>query len=127
VLDALPNKLDATALGTSLQQVILNRSGVTIDGITVPADQSQSSTSTTDTAAGTSSGPTPTEMKFDFTVSGSYDKIRNMMLDLERTIRPIKIVSITLNGDDTAMTASVSAVTYYQASKSAQIKQEVVK
>jgi hypothetical protein len=127
VLDALPNRLDATALGTSLQQVILNRSGVTIDGITVPADESQSNTNATGATNSASSSPTPTEMKFDFTVSGSYDKIRNMMLDLERTIRPVKIVSITFNGDDAAMTATVTAVTYYQASKSAQIKQEVVK
>ena len=66
-------------------------------------------------------------MKFDVTVSGSYDKIRSLMLDLERTIRPIKLTSLTLDGDDAAMTATVSGVTYYQPSKSASVKQEVVK
>lgn len=126
VLDALPSKFDPTALGTSLQQAILSRSGVTIEGITVPSDEDQGTTTSTDGST-TEGDATPKEMKFEVTVSGSYDKIRNMMLDLERTIRPMKVTSITLNGDDAAMTASVSGVTYYQPSKSATIKQEVVK
>lgn len=126
VLDALPSKFDPTALGTSLQQAILSRSGVTIEGITVPSDEEGVSTST-DGEASTANDATPKEMKFEITVSGSYDKIRSMMLDLERTIRPMKVTSITLNGDDAAMTAAVAGVTYYQPSKSATIKQEVVK
>ncbi len=131
VLDALPSKLDATALATSLQQVILSKSGVTIDSISVPSDQpgvagGASAGATTKTgAADTSTGPQ--EMKFDIGVSGSYDKIRNMVFDLERTIRPIKVISMTLTGDDAAMTAKMSIVTYYQPSKTITIKQEVVK
>jgi hypothetical protein len=133
VLDALPSKFDATALATSFQQAILSRSGVTVEGINVPSDQGVSTTATggaAATAAGTTpsaSSATPQEMKFDLTVSGSYDKIRNLLLDLERTIRPIKITSVDLNGDDANMTATVTGVTYYQPSKSASIKQEVVK
>jgi hypothetical protein len=129
ILDALPSRFDATALATSLQQAILSRSGVTVEGISVPSDP------VTSTAAGgsagsttsTTIGSTPQEMKFEITVSGSYDKIRNMMLDLERTIRPMKVLAITLGGDDSAMTANISGVTYYQPSKTATIKQEVVK
>lgn len=128
VLDALPSKFDPTALGTSLQQAILSRSGVTIEGITVPSDEDLGTTTSADGSTATTEGDaTPKEMKFEITVSGSYDKIRNMMLDLERTIRPMKVTSITLNGDDAAMTANVAGVTYYQPSKSATIKQEVVK
>ena len=130
VLDALPGKFDATALATSLQQAILSRSGVTIEAITVPSDVS-TDTSGAGSGATTSTAATPDaspqEMKFDITVSGSYDKIRSMMFDLERTIRPIKVTAITLDGDDTAMTATISAVTYYQPAKSASIKQEAVK
>lgn len=120
VLDALPSKLDPTALGTSLQQAILSRSGVAVEGITVPSDEAQN-------ADADGADATPKEIQFEVTVSGSYDKIRSMLLDLERTIRPMKVTSITLNGDDAAMTAAVSGVTYYQPSKSADIKQEVVK
>ena len=130
VLDALPSNFDATALATSLQKAILSRSGVTVEGISVPSDQEATTTggSTGDTASNAAANtPTPKEMKFDVTVSGSYDKIRTMLLDMERTIRPMKVTAITLNGDDAAMTATVSGVTYYQPSKSASIKQEVVK
>ncbi len=132
VLDALPSNFDATAWATSLQKAILSHSGVAIDGISVPSDEGGSATtgSTAGAASTTPSTPTastPQEMKFDVTVSGSYDKIRGMMLDLERTIRPIKVTSITLDGDDAAMTATIGGVTYYQPSKSATVKQEVVK
>ncbi len=132
VLDALPSTFDATALATSFQKAILSHSGVAIEGINVPSDQNQTTTggntpTTTPSSSGSTTDPTPQEMKFDVTVSSSYDKIRNMLLDLERTIRPIKVTSLTLDGDDAAMTATVSGVTYYQPSKSAQTKQEVVK
>lgn len=136
VLDALPSQFDATAFATSLQQAILSRSGVSIQGISVPSDQGNGTTttgsaagsSTTSTSAsGTQGDPTPMQMKFDITVSGSYDQIRSMMLDMERTIRPIKVTAITLSGDDAAMTATVSGVTYYQLSKSVVINQEPVK
>lgn len=130
VLDALPSRFDATALATSLQQAILSRSGVTIESISVPSDQGDTGAATT-TGGTTTTAATPDakpqEMKFDISVSGSYDKIRSTMLDLERTIRPIKVTAVTLDGDDTAMTATISAVTYYQPAKSASIKQEVVK
>lgn len=126
VLDALPSQFDATAFATSLQQAILNRSGVSIQGINVPSDDG--TTGSTGTAVATNqTDPTPQEMKFDITVSGSYDQIRNMMLDLERTIRPIKVTAITLTGNDASMTATISGVTYYQLSKSVVIKQEPVK
>ena len=127
VLDALPSRFDATALATSLQQAILSRSGVSIDSISVPADQAADGTTADGSVPVASPDAKPQEMPFNIAVSGSYDKIRSMLLDLERTIRPIKVTDITLEGDDTAMTATVSAVTYYQPAKSASIKQEVVK
>lgn len=132
VLDALPSTFDSTAWATSLQKAILSHSGVAIEGINVPGSQDSTTTATGASSSAsstnsTSTSATPQEMKFDVTVSGSYDKIRSMLLDLERTIRPIKVTSITLDGDDAAMTATVSGVTYYQPSKSASVKQEVVK
>jgi hypothetical protein len=132
VLDALPSRFDSTALATSFQQAILSHSGVTIEGISVPSDQDPS-VSTANAASGAGNAPTnttastPQEMRFTLTVSGGYDKIRGMLLDLERTIRPMKLTAIDLSGDDANMTATVAGLTYYQPSKSANIKQEVVK
>jgi hypothetical protein len=135
VLDALPSRFDSTALATSFQQAILSHSGVTIEGISVPSDQDPSAGTTGAAAIANSTGKTPVntsaatpqEMRFTLTVSGSYDKIRSMLLDLERTIRPMKLTAIDLSGDDANMTATIGGMTYYQPSKSANIKQEVVK
>lgn len=117
VLDALPISADSAALATSLQKVILSRSGVSIESITVP----------TESADVTKTPATPQELKFSFVVSGSYDKIKNLVHDLERTIRPMKVTSITLNGNDASLRANFDAVTYYQPAKSVNATQEVIK
>lgn len=129
VLDALPTTFDPAALATSLQQVILSRSGVSIESITVPPDPDTTGTgSTTATAPTTSQAATgPQEIKFSFVVTGTYDKIKNLVLDLERTIRPIKINNLTLNGTDANLRASFDASTYYQAPQSVTLGSEVVK
>ena len=112
VLDALPTTDDPAALATSLQQVILSRSGVTIESISVPTSgEAETSDSTTATTSG------PQEMKFSISVSGTYDKIKTLVNDFNRTIRPMKIENMTLNGSDTNLRATFDIVTYYQARK----------
>lgn len=123
VLDALPTKFDSTALATSLQQAILGRSGVVVESIVVSPDPLSSGT---DPAVAAEQAK-PAEQPFSVTVSGSYDKIRNMVNDLERTIRPMKIVSINMNGNDADMRVTVEGITYYQPAKSTKVKEEVVK
>ncbi|HSW81224.1 MAG TPA: type 4a pilus biogenesis protein PilO [Candidatus Saccharimonas sp.] len=117
VLDALPITDDSAALATSLQQAILSKSGVSIQSITVPAESAA--------AQGTTS--TPQEMKFSFVVTGTYDKIKTMVHDLERTIRPIKITDISMTGSDANLQANVDAITYYQPAKTVNAREETVK
>lgn len=117
VLDALPITNDSAALATSLQQAILNRSGVSIESITVPAESGDA----------TNVPSTPQEVKFSFVVTGSYDKIKTLTHDLERTIRPIKVTGITMNGNDASLRATFDAVTYYQPAKSVKATMEVIK
>lgn len=117
VLDALPSAFDSAALGTSLQQAVLNRSGVVIENIVVPKD-------TESTAIPIAS--TPQEMKFSFIISGSYEQVNKAIVDIEHTIRPIKITSMSLTGTDIDLRASVEAVTYYQPAKSVMVTEEVV-
>lgn len=118
ILDALPSKLDTTALATSLQAIVA-RSGVSIETIDVPGSLSQAGDSQADTS--------PVEQKFTITTIGTYDKIRSMVVDLERSIRPIKLTGIKLAGSDAAMRATIEGTTYYQPSKTISIKQQVVK
>lgn len=117
VLDALPITNDSSALATSLQQAILSRSGVSIESITVPAESGDNPAVTA----------TPQEVQFSFVVTGSYDKIKTMTHDLERSIRPIKVTGISLNGNDASLRATFDAITYYQPAKSVEPTKETVK
>lgn len=122
VLDALPSVADPTQFATSLQQSILNRSGVSIESIAVGGTAAAASQPQTAAPAGG-----PVEQPFTVIVNGSYDKIRNLLLDLERTIRPIKITHLDLSGNDASMRATITAVTYYQPAKKVTITQETVR
>lgn len=121
VLDALPTTFDPAALATSLQQVVLSRSGASIESISVPPD--------VDTVAGAETEVTPgaQEIKFSFAAVGSYDKIKSLMIDLNRTVRPMKLVSLTLNGSDNNLRAAFEYVTYYQPAQSVKLGEEAVK
>lgn len=118
VLDALPISNDTAALATSLQQAILNRSGVTVESITVPPEVADETSPTK---------AEPQEVKFSFVVSGSYDKIKTLTNDLERTIRPIKVVAVVMNGNDASLRATFDAVTYYQPARTANATEETIK
>lgn len=121
VLDALPSRADVTALATSVQQVIAPHSGVSLESITVPTEAEDSSTVSTDTTVG------PIEQKFTVVVTGSYDKIHSFVQDLEKTIRPMKVVAMTLNGTDNSLRSSIDVITYYQPSKTVNITKKVIR
>ncbi|HEX4662001.1 MAG TPA: type 4a pilus biogenesis protein PilO [Candidatus Saccharimonadales bacterium] len=121
VLDALPSRADVTALATSVQQVIAPHSGVSLESITVPTEAQDSSVTSTDTTVG------PVEQKFTVVVTGSYDKIHGFTQDLEKTIRPMKVVGMTLSGSDNSLRASIDVITYYQVSKSVNITKKVIR
>lgn len=130
VLDALPTTFDPAALATSLQQVVLSRSGVSIESISVPPDVDNTASSTGTSAATATTGTSttgPQEVKFSFVVTGTYDKIKALVVDLERTIRPIHINTMTLNGSDSNLRASFDASTFYQPSQTVSLGSEVVK
>lgn len=121
VIDALPTEADAVDFGASLQNKILSRSGVVIDSIAVeaPSTSSSSSSSSSSTSKKTSSAiafPTAQPMTFSVTVIGSYNNIQETLKDIQRTIRPIIIDSILLEGTDARLTATIKATTYYSPS-----------
>ena len=116
VIDALPTEDDAVDLSTSLQSEILSRSGVTIDTITT--DGVASSTGASDDVATSSSIAFPTANRLPFRVSviGGYNSIKETLENMQKSIRPIIINSITLDGTDDRLTASITATTYYSPS-----------
>ena len=117
VLDALPSKYDFPALATSLEGVITGL-GLEINGIT--------GTDNEISAEQTSVNPKPIEVPFQIVAQGPYDKSKTLILNLERSIRPIVIKKLTLSGDTASLETDVTAITYYQPAKKLEIEQKLV-
>jgi hypothetical protein len=120
VLDALPPKYDFPALATSLEK-ILTDGGYTINGITGIDNE------TTESSTSSSSSPQPVEMPFTLTVSGPYAQIKNLPVDLERSIRPIHISMVDLAGTESDARITVTAKTFYQPGKNLELGSKEVK
>jgi Tfp pilus assembly protein PilO len=117
ILNALPSKYDFPALTTSIEKIIVG-SGAKVTSITGSDNEAA--------AEQNSINPTTVEIPFQITANGSYATIQKLITDIQRSIRPIKIISVTLSGSDNNMQCSISAVTYYQPSKSIGINEKLV-
>ncbi len=119
VLDALPSKYDYPALVTSLENLLTNQSV-----------EIQSITGTDNAATGGivsgSSNPSPQPMPFQVVVTGNYGSIQNVVSAFERSIRPFQIQSLELAGDQSKLTLTVSANTYWQPAKDLSIRTRTI-
>ncbi len=111
--DALPPIYDYPALITSVQNII-SVPGLKVNSI------SGTDTSSTTPAPGTAvtptpqaAGGTPIAMPFTFTVEGSYTAVQSVFANLQKSVRPIQVVSVNMTGSDSDLTATVNAQTYY--------------
>lgn len=129
VIDALPTEDDSTALSSSLQNKVLSRSGVTIDQISVESTSTDGG-STDDASATTSSSsvdfPKAQPITFRISFVGSYDAVESTLRDIERTIRPITISQMTIDGSDEKLTVTIDATTYYSSSVNFQMGKKTV-
>lgn len=123
VIDALPTADDRAALATSLQQVVLSRSGVGIQSISV-TDTTSISATDEDLAADSS---TPQEIVFNLVLVGNYTQISQAVSDMERSIRPMSVESLQLEGSGNQLTATISAKTFFLPAKTMEVKKEALK
>lgn len=121
ILDALPSTYDFPALANSLESLIQNANGLKITSISGTDDEANQAANTS------SSAPTPVPMPFQIAASGSYQSVQSLVSELEHSIRPFQIQKIAISGDQSNLTLTVSAQTYYQPAKSLKIGTKVVK
>ena len=119
VLDALPSKYDYPALATSLEKILTSQT-VQIQSITGTDDAANQSTNQS------SIEPAPQPMPFQIIVQGNYDSIKNVVDAFERSIRPFQVQSLELAGDQSQLSLTISAQTYYQPSKNLNIRTKAV-
>ncbi len=117
VLNALPSKYDFPALATSLES-LMNQSGVNIVGISGTDDQASAQQS--------SNEPQPTEIPFSLTANGSYDSVKKLVANLEKSTRPITIKTIKYSGTESDLQVNIDAVTYYQPLKTLDLNKKQV-
>lgn len=120
ILDALPSKYDFPALATSLEKLVTSE-GLIVMNITGTDEE------ITQAANQSSATPQAVAMPFQIQVSGSYQSVRGLVSDLERSIRPFQVLKVELSGQEGSMTATIDAQTYYQPEKDLNIRTEVVK
>lgn len=119
VIDALPTVEDKTSLATSMQKEVLGPAGVAITSFAVSdGDDGFGVESTNETGV--------PSFDFRFTISGSYENIRNALKNIERSIRPIKVTSVEIQGSGGQIEATIQATTYYQDAKGVGLKTEKV-
>lgn len=121
IIDALPTEENRSALATSMQTEVLGPSGVTINSFAVTDSDSNL------TSGASVTGTDALSFDFTFSITGNYAQIQQAIKNMERSIRPITVKSINVQGVSEKLDASIIATTYYQPAKDIQLKNKEVK
>lgn len=117
VLDALPSQANSEALGASLEQKLLEVGSVSIESLTV-----ESVTAGDDDE---DSG----EINFSFSVSAggdSADKLREVLTNLQRSIRVIDVTDVSIEQQGERITMNVDGRAFYSPEKRVEFKEKKV-
>jgi hypothetical protein len=121
ILDALPPSYDFPALASSIEAILSNQ-GLNVTGIGGTDNE------LTEQSNNSSANPQPVEMPFTFALeSMNYAEIGSLFDNLQKSVRPIAVDSISLSGGGSNITMTVQAHTYYQPAVSYGVTQQVVK
>lgn len=121
ILDALPSSYDFPALTSTLEKIVSDR-GMSASNIAGTDDEvAQQGNAWNPT-------PKPVEMPFSLSVkSANYDSVQKLIDALQKSIRPMQIDTLDLDGGASSMSVDIKAHTYYQPGKSVNIEKKVVK
>jgi Tfp pilus assembly protein PilO len=123
ILDALPSKYDFPALASSIEK-IMNVPNVSLVSFTGTDQELTLDLPTASTAPASSSA---VEIPITLSLKGPYVDLQNALSVLQRSIRPIQVLSLDFSGSDSSMSLSISAKTYYQPSIGLTINSRVIK
>jgi hypothetical protein len=132
VLDALPSEANSSAFGASLQKKFLNADGLQLDALSVDpviGVESQSTTGVQD-ASKSSSSVSQNQITFSFTVStdvSNANALKSLLTNLEHSIRPIDISSLSVEAQGVRLVLKVEGATYYEPAKTVDLKDKTVK
>jgi hypothetical protein len=129
ILDALPSDANSLALGASLQNILLaNIPGLTIESLQVtPVSGIESFSSDSSSIDASAASVSDNQISFQFAVTGDEAALRQVLTNLERSIRAIDITSLRIESQGTKQLLTVQARAFYEPAKTVQLIDKVVK
>ena len=127
ILDALPSEANSLALGASLQNKLLfGINGLSIDSLSV--DPVAGVESLTDTSV-VNASPTDVsnQITFRFSVSGDQTALKQVLVNLEKSIRTIDITSLKIESQGSTQMLSVQARAFYEPARDVKLREMTVK
>ncbi len=127
VLDALPSDANSLALGASLQNKLLaNISGLELQSLQVDQVIGTESLNSGGLVISGSTDMT-NEISFNFSVSGDDAALKQALVNLEKSIRTINVISVSIESQGAVRTMNVKAKAYYEPAIKVELKEKVVK
>jgi hypothetical protein len=124
ILDALPSTANSSALGASLQQKLLNETGVTVESLTV---EPIAGVEDADDESGSSSSTGDNVINFQFTItvgSGQAGQLQNALRRLEKSIRTIDLTTVSVEQQGSKITLIAEGKAYYQPGTKVELKED---
>lgn len=127
ILDALPSEANSLALGASLQNKLL----AGIDGLTIQTLQVDPVMGVEVVSEGEVSGVTGSDgsyqITFSFTVIGSQPVLKQVLENLERSIRTIEVTSLRITGQSSSLQEmSIQGRAFYEPAKTLEFREEAI-
>lgn len=128
ILDALPSEANSLALGASLQNKLLaGIPGLSIESLQVdPVIGVESLTDDSSTAPTDTTGGSDNSITFQFVVHGSDAALKQVLQNLERSIRTIQVTSLKIEIETTGPKMTVQGKGFYEPAKTIQLQDKVV-
>ncbi len=125
ILDALPSEPNSLALGASLQNKLLV--GLPIESLQVDPIIGVEALSGDDSTVDASEEAAASQITFQFTVKGSEAALKQVLQNLERSIRVIEITSLRIETSGGEQQMSVQARAFYEPAKTIELTDKVIK
>ncbi len=128
VLDALPADANSLALGASLQNKLLSgvEGSYTIESLQVSPVEGVEAMSSGSVVDASGAGGADGAIQFSFSVRGSQSALRQILQNLERSIRTIVVTNLTLETQSRDVTLTVNGYAFYQPARSIELIEKTV-
>jgi len=129
VFASLPTSKDFPQTSATLESII-KRSGVELQSVnlvTAEDEEGSEDGAVPEVSEYALSNPEIAEMSLSVEVTGSYENFREMLNNLEKSMRVFRIDSMEISGADDRVNGTLQIKTYYQQAVDNSIKTEVIK